>query len=276
VYEAALRRWYRRAYVEVDAVMSCVQTDDDARRESTLRLRLGLHPAFRPQHGVARGDHVLYVGRLSREKGLRELLDAAAVSQDPWELVLIGTGPAGDMLRERARAAGIEHRVRFEPYVTDRELLDAAAVSQDPWELVLIGTGPAGDMLRERARGAGIEHRVRFEPFVTDRAELARAYAGAACVALPGPHETFGLVALEAAACGASVVTAGETPSAELLGDRVETFRAGDPTELMAAIARARCKPRDQRAARAIAERHGWDAALAAELSDLERLLHRR
>jgi alpha-1,6-mannosyltransferase len=227
VYEAALRRWYRRAYVEVDAVMSCVETDEDSRRESTLRLRLGLHPAFRPQHGVARGDHVLYVGRLSREKGLRELIDAAAVSQDPWELVLIGTGPAGAMLRERARAAGIEHRVRFEPYLTDR-------------------------------------------------AELARAYACAACVALPGPHETFGLVALEAAACGASVVTAGETPSAELLGDRVETFTAGDATELMEAIARARRKPRDQRAARAIAERHGWDAALAAELYDLERLLHRR
>src|SRR6202050_3548537 len=38
VYEAALRRWYRRAYVEVDAVMSCVETDEDSRRESTLRL----------------------------------------------------------------------------------------------------------------------------------------------------------------------------------------------------------------------------------------------
>jgi alpha-1,6-mannosyltransferase len=226
VYERALRRWYRRAYVEVDAVMSCVETDADSRRASTLRLRLGLHPAFRPQHAAERGDHVLYVGRLAREKGLRELLDAAAASPDPWPLVLLGTGPAGDMLRERARAAGIEHRIRFEPYQTDRE-------------------------------------------------QLAHVYADAACVVLPGPHETFGLVALEAAACGASVVTARETPSAELLGDRVETFTAGDATELLEAIGRARLKPRDRSAARAIAERHGWDAALAAELSDLERLVHR-
>jgi alpha-1,6-mannosyltransferase len=227
VYERALRHWYRRAYVEVDAVMSCVETDGDSRRASTLPLRLGLHPAFRPQSGVARGDHILYVGRLAREKGLRELLDAAASSPDPWTLVLLGTGPAGDALAERARAAGIERRVRFEPYLTDRR-------------------------------------------------QLARAYASAACVVLPGPHETFGLVALEAAACGASVVTAGETPSAALLRDRVETFAAGDATHLLRAIETALAKPRDQRTAGQIAERHGWDAALAAELSDLERLLATR
>ncbi len=72
----------------------------------------------------------------------------------------------------------------------------------------------------------GIEHRVRFEPYVTDRAKLARAYAGAACVVLPGAHETFGLVALEAAACGASVVTAGEHALGRAARRRVvETFR---------------------------------------------------
>jgi alpha-1,6-mannosyltransferase len=224
VYERALRRWYRRAYVDVDEVMSCVDTDLDCRRPSTLRLRLGLHPVFRPQPGVPREDHVLYVGRLSREKGLRELLDAAAAAPEPWPLVLRGTGPAGDMLRERARALKLGDRVRFERYETDR-------------------------------------------------ARLARQYAGASCVVLPGPHETFGLVALEAAASGATVVTAGETPSAGLLGDRVETFAAGDATALGHAIGRARAKPRDPRAAAAIAHRHGWDSALAAELRDLERVI---
>jgi alpha-1,6-mannosyltransferase len=226
VYERALRHWYRRAYVEVDAVMSCVETDRDSRRPSTLCLRLGLHPAFRPGSVEPRGDHVLYVGRLSREKGLRELLEAAAAAREKWPLVLIGTGPAEDALRERAAALGLDDRVRF-------------------------------------------------EPFVTDRVELARAYARAGCVVLPGAHETFGLAALEAAACGASVVTARCTPSAELIAGLVETFEAENAADLERAIEAARRREPDQRAAAALARRHGWDAALRAELDDLERLLGR-
>jgi alpha-1,6-mannosyltransferase len=228
VYTRALRHWYRRAYVEVDAVMSCVSTDIDSRRPSTLSLRLGLDPAFRPRPRPrgARGDHVLYVGRLAREKGLRELLEAAAASREPWPLVLLGTGPAGDALRERALGLGLGERVRFSPYETSRD-------------------------------------------------QLAREYARASCVVLPGAHETFGLAALEAAACGASVVTADCTPSAELIDGMVETFEAQNATDLLRAIERARRRRPDPRAAAALAERHGWDAALTAELADLERLLGR-
>ena len=147
--------------------MSVVDPAPDARRDATMPLRLGLDPAFRPRPQIARGDHVLYAGRLSREKGLRELLDAAAASTEPWTLQLVGTGPAEDMLRHRVRQLGIGDRVRFTPYLTDR-------------------------------------------------VELARCFARARCVVLPGPHETFGLAALEAAACAAPVVTAAETPSAAL------------------------------------------------------------
>ena len=226
VYEHALRRWYRRAYGEVDAVMSVVDTEVDAHRPATLRLRLGLDPEFHPRPDVPRLDHVLYVGRLSREKGLRELLEAAAASVDPWPLVLLGTGPAGDTLRERARQLGLGDRVRFEPYLNGR-------------------------------------------------AELARAYAGARCVVLPGAHETFGLVALEAAACGAPVVTAEATPSAHLLGGMVDTFAAGDASDLLWAIERARRRRPDFAAAAGLVARHDWDTALSAELADLHRLVGR-
>jgi len=227
VYTRALRRWYRRAYGEVDAVMSVVDSGIDTRRSPTLALRLGLDPAFGPQPAAQRGDHVLYVGRLSREKGLRELLEAAAAAAQPWPLVLLGTGPAGDTLRERARQLGLSSRVRFAPYLQDRH-------------------------------------------------ELARAYAGARCVVLPGAYETFGLAALEAAACGVPVVTAQCTPSAALLGGFVETFRAGDPTELLYAIERARRTSPDPRSAAALARTYAWDATLAAELDDLERVADRR
>jgi alpha-1,6-mannosyltransferase len=226
IYTKALRRWYRRAYLEVDAVMSVVDSAIDARRPSTLRLRLGIDPAFRPLPGVARADHVLYVGRLSREKGLRDLLHAAAASRERWRLVLRGTGPAGEALRERAQQLGLAGRVEFAPYLRDR-------------------------------------------------AALARRYAAARCVVLPGPHETFGLAALEAAACGAPVVTADRTPSAALLDGAVETFRAGDPLDLLAAIERARRQRPDLAAAAELSLANRWDAALAAELADISALLGR-
>jgi alpha-1,6-mannosyltransferase len=224
VYTKALRRWYRRAYLEVDAIMSVVDPVIDTCRASTVLLRLGLDSAFTPDPTISRGSHVLYVGRLSREKGLRTLLEAAAAAREQWSLVLLGTGPARDTLRERARQLGLGDRVRLAPYVADRH-------------------------------------------------ELARAYAGASCVVLPGPHETFGLVALEAAACAAPVVTAHTTPSAPLLDGFIDTFQAASSADLLRAIERARVRVPDPGAAVALGARHGWDTALAAELADLERLL---
>jgi alpha-1,6-mannosyltransferase len=227
VYASALRRWYRRAYLDVDAIMSVVDPAPDSRRPATLRLRLGIDPAFRPRPEIERGDHVLYVGRLSREKGLRQLLEAAAAAPEPWPLVLLGSGPMGDSLRERARQLGLGSRVTFEAYEPDRE-------------------------------------------------SLARRFAAARCAVLPGAHETFGLAALEAAACGTPVITADCTPSATLIDGSVETFGPGDSTDLLAAIERARrCRP-DLAAAGELASQNGWEQAFAAELEDLERLLGRR
>jgi alpha-1,6-mannosyltransferase len=224
VYRRALRHWYRRAYVDVDAVMSVIDPGPDTARRCTVPLRLGLGPEFRPRPDApARAEHVLYVGRLSREKGVRELLEAAAAAPTSWPLIVRGTGPAGDTLRERSRQLRLSGRISFEPYIQDRD-------------------------------------------------ELAREYARARCVALPGAYETFGLVALEAAACWTAVVTAASTPSASLLAAFAHTFQAGDPTDLLGAIERARTTTVDPASAADLARQHSWDVALRAELSDLERL----
>jgi glycosyltransferase involved in cell wall biosynthesis len=111
-----------------------------------------------------------------------------------------------------------------------------------------------------------------FRPFVHDRALLARVYAGAGCVVMPGEHETFGLVALEAAASGASVVACSTAPSAGLVGNRVHTFAPGDIAGLGAAIAGARAAPSDPLAAAALSFSFGWDRAFADELADLREL----
>jgi alpha-1,6-mannosyltransferase len=222
-WEALFRAWLRRAYAPVDAIASVVDPEPDCGREASFPLRLGLHEAFRPQTGVERGDHVLYVGRLAREKGVFRLLEAAARSDDPWPLRLIGSGPAEDRLRRRAQALGMARRVSF-------------------------------------------------QPFVSDRARLARAYAGARCVVMPGEHETFGLVALEAAASGARVVACATAPSAGLLDGIAHTFAAGDAHDLAAAIAGDRAAHTDPAAAASLCWRLGWDRLFAAELDDLQAL----
>jgi alpha-1,6-mannosyltransferase len=224
VYAQALRQWYRRAYLDVDAVMSVVDPLTDTRRPATLPLRLGIEPAFHPQPDLRRGDEVLYAGRLSREKGLGTLLDAAAAAAEPWPLALVGTGPIGHALADRVRRLGLGSRVTF-------------------------------------------------EPFEADRRRLAARFARARCVVLPGAHETFGLAALEAAACGAPVVTASTTPAAALLGPAVRTFRAGDSAHLLRAIESARRRIPDLDAAAGLAEHHGWDRVFTAELADLRRVL---
>lgn len=221
---ALLRRWMRHATEDVDAVMSAVDPEPDLLRPPDVPLRFGLHPAFVPQHGVRRGAHVLFAGRLSREKGAFRLLEALARARRPWPLRLVGDGPARDALARHARRLGLAGRVTFHPYIADQR-------------------------------------------------ELARAYAGAAAVVMPGEHETFGLVAFEAAASGANVVLCETAPSAAHVGALGRTFRAGDTEGLARAIGEACDAPRDPAAAAALARRSTWPAVLARELEDLRRLL---
>jgi D-inositol-3-phosphate glycosyltransferase len=88
-----------------------------------------------------------------------------------------------------------------------------AALSDQRAELVVVG-GPSGDngpdelgRLHDRARELGIESRVRWVPPVRHDA-LADWYRAADVCLVPSRSESFGLVALEAAACGTPVVAA--------------------------------------------------------------------
>lgn len=219
-----LRAWLRRAAGPADAVMSCVQTWEDLRRHPDLPIGLGLDEAFRPRPEVARGPSVLYVGRLSREKGIFTLLEAAALSPERWSLRIVGAGPIEDAVLACAERLGIGDRVTVAPFVRSRE-------------------------------------------------RLARLYAGASCVVMPGAHETFGLVALEAAASGAPVVSSVTAPATDQIGSLGHPFVPGDVEGLAAAIDRARAAPRDLFAAADVAVRFGWDRVLGAELDALAELV---
>lgn len=225
VYRRALQSWFRHAYEGADAIMSAADPGaDSGRRPATVPLRFGLHPAFRPEPAVERGRHVLYVGRLAREKGIFELLDAAAQARERWPLVIVGTGPAAGAIEARVRRLGLSGRTSFAPYIADQ-------------------------------------------------ATLARAYAEAGCVVMPGRYETFGLVALEAAASGARAVACSTAPSAALAGPLVETFAPGDGASMVAAIQRALGEEPDLAAAADLAARLTWERAFSAEVADLRALI---
>jgi D-inositol-3-phosphate glycosyltransferase len=128
-------------------------------------------PAARARLGLPQDAHVLlFVGRIQPLKGPDVLLRAAA-----------------DLL---ARRPELRHRL-----------------------VVAVLGGPSGTglgkprALQDLARQLGIHAQVRFVPPV-DRTTLALWYRAADLVAVPSYSESFGLVAVEAQACGTPVVAA--------------------------------------------------------------------
>jgi alpha-1,6-mannosyltransferase len=92
---------------------------------------------------------------------------------------------------------------------------------------------------------------------------------------MPGEHETFGLVALEAAACGAQVACCRTAPAAAAIGRFAHTFAAGDVAGLAAAVEAARAAQPDPAAAAELGWRHRWPRVLGDELAALRRLAGR-
>ncbi|MDJ0869897.1 MAG: glycosyltransferase [Myxococcota bacterium] len=74
--------------------------------------------AARPEPATGTPWRVLSVGRLSREKGLEDLLDAIARVDGPATLDVVGDGELRASLEARARALGLAERVRFHGYVS--------------------------------------------------------------------------------------------------------------------------------------------------------------
>jgi alpha-1,6-mannosyltransferase len=79
--------------------------------------------------------------------------------------------------------------------------------------LVIAGDGPLRRAMERRARHLP----VTFLGFLNHRVEVARLLASADVALAPGPHETFGLAALEALACGTPVVASRSSALAEIV-----------------------------------------------------------
>lgn len=86
-----------------------------------------LDPAVTAQaiadRGLVPDRYVLFLSRLTKAKGVDDLIDGFAASAAPDDVVLViaGNGPDADSMRERAAAAGLADRVRFLHDVDDAE-----------------------------------------------------------------------------------------------------------------------------------------------------------
>lgn len=133
--------------------------------------------------------------------------------------------------------------------------------------LVIAGDGPRRPALERRAHGLP----VTFLGFLSDRARVATLLASSDVSLAPGPHETFGLAALEALASGTPVVVSERSALSEIVrpgcgvavADDAPAFASGvnelleDPEPLRRAAARAR------------AEQFPWPAAVDGMLHAL-------
>jgi D-inositol-3-phosphate glycosyltransferase len=173
---------------------------------------------------VAEADRLIS----NTEEEARQLVEL--YNADPQRTVTIPPGVDLGRFRPGRRAAartvlGLPHDAvvlafvgRIQPLKGPDVLLRAAAelIRRDPTMrerlVVLVAGGPSGSglaeptALHELAAALGISGSVRFLP--PQGAGLVEVYRAADVVAVPSHNESFGLVALEAQACGTPVVAA--------------------------------------------------------------------
>lgn len=133
-------------------------------------------------------------------------IDVAAWSRDfvagrAWRHALRGCGI--DLASKVLLYAGRQHHKK------GLDLLPSALslLERRDWHLVLVGDDEdgAGASLAAGMAGRGLGDKATFLP-ATDSAGLRAAYSGSDLFLLPSVHENFGNVAVEALACGCSVL----------------------------------------------------------------------
>ncbi|MGZ8751845.1 MAG: glycosyltransferase, partial [Acidimicrobiia bacterium] len=184
----------------------------------------------------------------------------------------------GARLRERL---GLDDRPvllfvgRIQPLKgVDVALRALAALEDQRTTLVVVGgpSGPSGPSEEERLHALvaelGLEHRVRFvAPRPHD--QLADFYRAADVCVVPSRSESFGLVALEAAACGTPVVAANVGGLRSLVDDGVTGYLVEGrvPADYAEPVARLLADPDLAAAMGARAEvrsrRYAWSIAAA-------------
>jgi glycosyltransferase involved in cell wall biosynthesis len=149
----------------------------------------------------------------------------------------------------------------------------AARAAGESWQLVLAGA--LGDHGAAIAAAADTVPRCRRLGAVTD-SELVDLYRAADVVVAPSLVEGFGIVPLEAMACGTpAVIASGSGALEEISGPAALVVPDRDPAAWQTAIAAARGQHQElSRAGIALAGQYRWASAAASTLEVLQRAAH--
>ncbi|OBF33536.1 alpha-(1-2)-phosphatidylinositol mannosyltransferase [Mycobacterium sp. ACS1612] len=133
--------------------------------------------------------------------------------------------------------------------------------------LVVVGEGPMRARLERQAAGMPVD----FTGFIGCRDTLATILATADVALAPGPHETFGLAALEALASGTPAVVSRTSALAEMLTTDSGATTDNDPDAIAGAVASIISTPEPLRRnrARRRAEGFTWRRSATGMLSAL-------
>ncbi|HUP19082.1 MAG TPA: glycosyltransferase family 4 protein [Gemmatimonadota bacterium] len=129
-------RLLERGIGRLDRVLACSRTVQAELARGGIAADVLAHPVRAPGPGFRRRPAAepvfVFLGRLSREKGLSLLLRAFAAIGPGARLRIVGRGPEGPGLERLARELGIAERVTFTGWVppeeVERELADAWAL----------------------------------------------------------------------------------------------------------------------------------------------------
>jgi len=174
-------------------------------------------------------------------------------------------------LREHLRLAPdarlLVYAGRFTPEKKLHVLIDAVRLLGAPYHLVLVGSGDALPFC----------DRVTHIPFQHDQRQLARLLASCDVLVHPGDRETFGLIVLEAMACGLPVVATNKGGVAELVD--AETGILAEPNDVASlagaieAIYQRDLARMGQAARRRAVERYDWNEILPQVVGRYEALV---
>ncbi|MGV0739489.1 glycosyltransferase [Mycobacterium syngnathidarum] len=148
--------------------------------------------------------------------------------------------------------------------------IDTVAALQDSGvdaRLVVVGEGPLRARLERQASGLP----VAFTGYIGCRDTVATILASADVALAPGPHETFGLAALEALACGTPAVVSRTSALAEILTRDSGATADNDPQAIARAVTSVigRPEPLRRSSARQRAEQFSWPRSAAGMLDVL-------
>ncbi len=133
--------------------------------------------------------------------------------------------------------------------------------------LIIVGDGPLRARLQRQAARLPIE----FTGFISDRHTVAELLASADVALAPGPHETFGLAALESLACGTPAVVSRTSDLGEIITADCGGLADNNPMAIARAVSAIVSLPESQRraSARRRAEMFTWRRAAVGMLTTL-------